>query len=913
MTEWHVQSKDKVMQELGVKAERGLEQAEVSRRQQQYGPNELVDRGTKSPWKILLEQFTGTMTLILIISAAISIFWIQEPVDGIVIMVIVIMNAILGFTQEYNAEKAMAALKKMAVPHVKVRRDGHIRELSARELVPGDIILLEAGNAIPADCRVVESINLRAQEAILTGESEPVEKHADALSTANLSLGDRRNTLYLGTIITYGRGTAVVTGTGMQTELGHIADMIQSVGSEATPLQRRLEQLSRGLAVAALVIVVIVFLLGVLRGEDLTFMFRTAISMAVAAIPEGLTAVVTIALALGAQRMLKRNALIRKLPAVETLGSVTVICSDKTGTLTQNRMTVTILDVAGNQINLQERLKDYSPTVNKLDQPEPFPAGETSVPLLLLGASLCNDATLEEDSEQPGEFSAVGDPTEGALVIAAARSGFWKSDLEAQLPRVAELPFDSERKRMTTLHAIQPGKQFAAFETLCEDANQVNARLVAFTKGAVDGMLEQSTHVLAGGCVQPLDETWKHRIQKANNELSENGMRVLGVAYRFHASVEVAKSDDFESGLVMIGLVGMIDPARPEVKDAVATAKSAGVRTIMITGDHPLTALHIARDLGITQNAEVVTGQELQNMSLDQLEVSVEKTSVYARVSPDHKLKIVEALQNKGQIVAMTGDGVNDAPALKRADIGVAMGITGTDVSKEAADMVLVDDNFATIVNAIEEGRRIYDNIRKFIRYILASNVGEVLVMLVAPFLGMPLPLLPLQILWINLITDGLPALALTLEPTESNTMKRPPHPPKESVFARGLGQDVLWIGALVGLVSLGVGFLGFQIGSTTWQTMVFTTLALAQMGNVMAIRAERDSVFTVGLFSNKMLVGTVILTILLQIAVVYLPFLQGIFDTVALSAGEFALCVVASVIVFAAVELVKAVRRRIS
>ncbi len=913
MTEWHVQSKEKVMQELGVQAEQGLAQGEATRRQQQYGPNELVDRGTKSPWKILLEQFTGTMTLILIISAALSIFWIHEPVDGIVIMVIVIMNAILGFTQEYNAEKAMAALKKMAVPHVKVRRDGHLRELSARDLVPGDIILLEAGNAIPADCRVVESINLRAQEAILTGESEPVEKHAEALSNANLSLGDRRNTLYLGTIITYGRGTAVVTGTGMQTELGHIADMIQSVGSEATPLQRRLEQLSRGLAVAALVIVVIVFLLGLLRGEDLTFMFRTAISMAVAAIPEGLTAVVTIALALGAQRMLKRNALIRKLPAVETLGSVTVICSDKTGTLTQNRMTVTILDVAGNQINLQERLKDYSPTVNKLDQPEPFPAGETSVPLLLLGASLCNDATLEEDSEQPEEFSAVGDPTEGALVIAAARSGFWKSDLEAQLPRVAELPFDSERKRMTTLHAIQPGKQFAAFETLCEDANQVNARLVAFTKGAVDGMLEQSTHVLAGGCVQPLDEHWKHRIQKANNELSENGMRVLGVAYRFHESVEAAKSADFESGLVMIGLVGMIDPARPEVKDAVAKAKSAGVRTIMITGDHPLTALHIAHDLGITQNDEVVTGQDLQNMSLDELEVSVEKTSVYARVSPDHKLKIVEALQNKGQIVAMTGDGVNDAPALKRADIGVAMGITGTDVSKEAADMVLVDDNFATIVNAVEEGRRIYDNIRKFIRYILASNVGEVLVMLVAPFLGMPLPLLPLQILWINLITDGLPALALTLEPTESNTMRRPPHPPKESVFARGLGQDVLWIGALVGLVSLGVGFLGFQIGSTTWQTMVFTTLALAQMGNVMAIRAERDSVFTVGLFSNKMLVGTVILTILLQLAVVYLPFLQGIFDTVALSAGEFALCVAASVIVFAAVEVVKAVRRRIS
>lgn len=910
MQKVHVLSKEQVLDELGVQTDQGLTPAQVEERQQQYGLNELVDRGTKSPWKILLEQFTGTMTLILIISAAISIFLIHEPIDGIVILVIVVMNAILGFTQEYNAEKAMAALKKMAVPHVKVRRDGHIREITARELVPGDLVFLEAGNAIPADCRMIESVNLRAQEAILTGESEPVEKHADALANPDISLGDRRNILYMGTVVTYGRGTAVVTATGMQTELGHIADMLQSVGSDATPLQRRLEQLSRGLAVAALAIVVVVFLLGLLRGEDLMLMFRTAISMAVAAIPEGLTAVVTIALALGAQRMLKRNALIRKLPAVETLGSVTVICSDKTGTLTQNRMTVTILDVAGNKIDLQERLKDYSPTVNKNDKPDSFPSGDTSVPLLLLGSALCNDATLEESSDTPGEYAAVGDPTEGALVIAAAREGWWKAQLEAQLPRVAELPFDSERKRMTTMHQIQSAAQVPAMQVLCDDASRKHMPYIAFTKGAVDGMLDQSTQVLADGCIQPLNSEWMSRIQKANNDLSENGMRVLGVAFRFHDQLEAAKSPEFEAGLVFIGLVGMIDPARPEVKDAVATAKSAGVRPIMITGDHPLTALHIARDLGIVENNQVVTGLQLQNMTAKELAASVETTSVYARVSPDHKLKIVEALQNKGQIVAMTGDGVNDAPALKRADIGVAMGITGTDVSKEAADMVLLDDNFATIVNAVEEGRRIYDNIRKFIRYILASNVGEVLVMLVAPFMGMPLPLLPLQILWINLITDGLPALALTMEPSERSTMKRPPHPPRESIFARGLGWDILWIGALVGLVSLGVGMLGYSIGSPTWQTMVFTTLTLAQMGNVLAIRAERDSVFSSGLLSNRVLAGAVLLTIVLQIAVVYVPFLQKIFDTVPLSLAEFAMCLIASLVTFAAIEGVKALRR---
>jgi P-type Ca2+ transporter type 2C len=912
MEEWHRLEVSEVLKNLTTDPEDGLSEVEVQERLNQYGPNELIEKGVKSPWKILWEQMTGIMVIILLVSVVIS-FFLEEYTDAIVILIIVILNALLGFTQEYRAEQAMAALKKMAVPTVRSRRSGHTREISARELVPGDIVLLEAGSSIPADCRLIESANLRIQEAILTGESEPVEKETGAIDRKDISIGDQRNMLFMGTTVTYGRGTSVVVRTGMQTELGRIADMIQSVGQEQTPLQRRLGQLGKNLAVAALGIVTIVFLLGVARGEDLRLMFQTAISMAVAAIPEGLPAVVTIALALGAQRMLQRKALIRKLPAVETLGSVTVICSDKTGTLTENRMTVTVLDVAGNRVDFQSSLKDFSPSMNLKDEvPELLEEG--AITLLLTGGALANDAVLEASERPPDSFTAIGDPTEGALVIAAAQVGLWKHELENVMPRVSELPFDSDRKRMSTLHTFPNGdlpKPLEGIRQLRTAQNQ--NEYIVFTKGAVDSLLDISTQVWNNGQVHELEDQWRERIQNANNRLAENGMRVLGVAYRMRERAELDEKDDpLERGLTFIGMFGMIDPARPEVKEAVKVAQAAGICPIMITGDHPLTALHIARELGITRQSKVVTGQELANITQEELYNTVEETSVYARVSPEHKLKIIQALQDRGHIVAMTGDGVNDAPALKKADIGVAMGITGTDVSKEASDMVLLDDNFATIVAAVEEGRRIYDNIRKFVRYTMTSNAGEIWVMLIAPFLGMPLPLTPLQILWVNLVTDGLPGLALTIEPAEQNTMSRQPYQPKESIFNRPMIIAILWIGILMAVVSILAGYFQFQAGIATWQTMIFTTLTIAQMGNALATRSSTDTLFEIGLLSNKAMLGSVFFTFLLQMALVYVPFLQNIFGTVALSARDLAASIGLSVIVFIVIEFVKWMKKRL-
>jgi len=909
MSNWHTLKVEDLINELGTDLTGGLTTDEAAHRLQKYGRNELIERGAKSPWRILLEQLTGIMVVILIISAMVSLV-LEEYTDAIVILIIVVLNALLGFVQEYRAEQAMAALKKMATPRVRVRRAGHIQDLPAQELVPGDVILLEAGNAIPADCRVAESVNLRAQEAILTGESEPVEKYSHPLEKADLPVADRRNMLYMGTVVTYGRGSAVVVATGMQTQLGHIADMLQTVGTEQTPLQRRLDQLGKGLAVAALAIVAIVFVLGLLRGEDLRLMFMTAISMSVAAVPEGLPAVVTIALALGAQRMLKRQALIRKLPAVETLGSVTTICSDKTGTLTENRMTVTILDVAGNRMNFLEQVRDYTPLIRPKEMPDINLVRHPAVAMLLLGGALCNDAVLEFN-EDAGTYASIGDPTEGALVIAAAQAHMWKDELERKLPRRGEIPFDSERKRMTTIHQF-PTDNVELPQGLAVLQAQRQGEWIAFTKGAVDSLLQRTDKVWVEDHVEPLTKEWAERIQVANNSMAQQGMRVLGVAFRWLEQLpESPKEEEVERNLIFIGMSGMIDPARPEVSDAVATTLSAGVRPVMITGDHPLTALYIAKELGIATNDNVLTGQDLAKMSVEELKGVVEELSVFARVSPEHKLKIVQALQEKGHIVAMTGDGVNDAPALKRADIGVAMGITGTDVSKEAADMVLLDDNYATIVAAVEEGRRIYDNIRKFIRYTMTSNAGEIWVMLLAPFLGMPLPLLPLQILWINLVTDGLPGLALTVEPAERDTMQRPPHSPKESIFGRGMARDVLIIGLLMGLVSLGVGFAAWLRGDPTWQTMAFTTLTMGQMGNALAIRSERYALWQIGLLSNRLILGAVLLTLILQLAVVYLPFFQNIFNTQPLSAGNLAISLGCSVLVYFGVEVYKWITRR--
>jgi Ca2+-transporting ATPase len=914
MNNWYKRKIADVAQELKSNPSLGLDPQEVARRLAHYGPNELVERGLKSPWLILWEQLTATMVVILIIAAVISAI-LGDTKDAIAILIIVVLNALLGFHQEYRAEKAMAALKRLAVPAVKVRRSGHVQELSARELVPGDVVLLETGNLVPADCRLLESANLRTQEAALTGESQPVEKTVADLAGPDLPLGDRHNMVYMGTVVTYGRGQALVTETGMKTELGAIATMIQSVGQEQTPLQRRLDQLGRKLALAAVGIVVVVFLLGVLRGEDLKLMFMTAMSMAVAAVPEGLPAVVTITLALGAQRMLKRRALIRKLPAVEALGSTTVICSDKTGTLTENRMTVTVLDVAGHQLDLVEHFDHHMPTLENGRTSLPILQNQPALALLLAGSALCNDAVLEQEAGngQPS-YHAVGDPTEGALVVAAARFGLWKATLDQTLPRVAEAPFDAERKRMTTVHQVQTPAATTngtaqPFDVITRQVN--GSPFVAFTKGAVDQLLAIATQVWNAGTVEVLDEAWSQRVLATNDQLAQRGMRVLGLAFRPLATMPADGIETLEQELIFVGMIGMVDPPRPEVKDAVATCKNAGIRPVMITGDHPLTARQIAHELGIANGSRVLTGQEIDKLPAAALATVIDEVSVYARVSPEHKLRLVSVLQEKGHIVAMTGDGVNDAPALRKAEIGVAMGITGTDVSKEAADMVLLDDNFATIVAAVEEGRVIYDNIRKFIKYTMTSNSGEIWVMLLAPFLGMPLPLLPLQILWINLVTDGLPGLALGVEPGERNLMRRPPYHPDENIFGRGMGRHIIVIGLMMGLVSLALGYWYWLGDSAHWQTIVFTTLTLSQMGHALAIRSGRDSLFTIGLLSNRALLASVLLTFALQLAVIYLPFLQGFFQTTALPLPELLVSLALSTVVFWGVEIEKWLTRR--
>jgi Ca2+-transporting ATPase len=659
--------------------------------------------------------------------------------------------------------------------------------------------------------------------------------------------------------------------------------------------------LAKGLATAALVVVAVVFGLGLLRGEPFRLMFMVAISMAVAAVPEGLPAVVTIALTLGARRMLARKALIRRLNAVETLGSVTVICSDKTGTLTENRMTVVALDVAGHRLEVTPETK-----------PDSLPdCGQTpALALLLAGGALCNDAVLEQDDA--GRTRVVGDPTEGALVAAAARFGLVKADLEANLPRVAEVPFSSERKRMSTIHRLgEPVPNRLCLREALACLHPGTTHLV-LTKGAVDVMLGLSQSILVGGRAEPLDSERRAMIAGSNDQLAANGMRVLGLACRGIAAVPAElDGGEVERDLVFIGLTAMVDPARPEVRDAVSECRTAGIRPVMITGDHPLTARYIASELCIDDGGPVVTGTDLARMDAGQLADVVRETAVYARVAPEHKLGIVEALKQQGNVVAMTGDGVNDAPALRKADIGVAMGITGTDVSKEAADVVLLDDNFATIVAAVREGRAIYDNIRKFIKYILSANAGEIWVMLLAPFLGLPLPLLPLQILWINLVTDGLPSLALSIEPAERDVMKRPPRNPRESIFGQGLGVHIIWVGLLMGIVSLGMGWRAFRAGDPAWQTMVFMTVTMSQLFQSLAVRSQRDSIFRLGFHTNPALAATVVGTLLLQLAVVYLPFCQNVFKTVPLSPRDLGISLALSTSVFWAVELDKLRLRR--
>jgi P-type Ca2+ transporter type 2C len=898
-----------VLQRLQADAS-GLSQSEASRRRQYYGDNALDEQPGESFWQILWKQLTATMVLVLIVAAFISIA-LSDYTNAVAILVIVAFNAGLGIRQEYQARQAIAALKKLAVSTVRVRRDDRVQEISARELVPGDIVLLETGNLIAADYRLLESVNLRIQEASLTGESEPIDKSPERLGPDDLSLADRHNMAYMGTVVTYGRGLAVVTETGNQTELGHISTAIQTVKPQPTPLQQRLDQLGGRLALITLILVFVIFGLGLLRGEPLALMFLTAVSLAVAAVPEGLPAVVTITLALGATRMLTQQALIRKLPAVETLGSVTVICSDKTGTLTENRMTATFLAVEGHEVDLTQSLaaSEDDPNLSNLLKEQP------ALAWLLTGAALSNDASVEVNPERPDQLQSIGDPTEGALVMTAAHMGLSKAKLLEALPRVAEKPFDADRKRMTTVHRLP-----AVTQTLPMALKLIVSGLlglgeashIVFTKGGVGSLLAVTSRVLVNGQPVPLNREWQQKITAGNDRLARNGMRVLGIAFRpLTPSAVEDEESELEQNLIFIGMIGLIDPVRLEVKDSILMCQAAGIRPVMITGDHPLTAQAIARELGIFPNEQILTGPEISQLSSAALDDRVENISVYARVSPQNKLDIVKALQQRGHIVAMTGDGVNDAPALKQADIGIAMGITGTDVAKEAADMVLLDDNFATIVAAVKEGRVIYDNIRKFIKYTLTGNAGELWVILLAPLLGMPLPLIPLQILWINLLADGLLALALSVEPAERKIMRRPPRPPDESIFGRGVGRGIIWIGLLLGLLLLAIAYWYWSTGQSNWQTMVFTTLALSRVWMAETMRSDHDSLFRIGLFSNRPLLAAVVLTVGLQMAVIYLPALQMVFQTTALSATDLGIALLLSTVVFWAIELEKYSKRR--
>lgn len=907
MTDWYRRTIDEAITGLRANLTEGLSDDEATSRLARYGTNELIDNGGRRPLQILWEQLRGPMILLLVVAAAVSAF-LHEYTDAIVILAIVILNALLGFVQDYRAEKALAALKKMAVPVVRVRRGGTVREISANELVPGDTVLLEVGNYVPADCRLFESVNLKVQEAALTGESTAVEKCVAQLNE-ELPIADQNNMAWMGTVVTYGHGQAVVSATGMDTQLGQIAHSLQSVEPEPTPLQLRLVQLGRTLALVAIGIVAVVFLIGAMRGEDPRLMLMTALSLAVAVVPEGLPAVATVALALGARRMFDRHALIRKLPAVETLGSVTVICSDKTGTLTENRMMVTTLDVAGQRIELAAGDSTAAQEVKEQV------SHDSSLLLLLAGAGLCNDSEIEPDSSGK-RFHAVGDPTESALAIAAARLGLDKNHLSERLPREAEVPFDSDRKRMSTVHRITAPHDATDLvqEPLLSSIGVGQGEYLLLTKGAVDTVVKSCDSVWNDGGSTALTDEWRARIASANEDMATKGMRVLGVAFRSMKDLPTeVEAETLERQLVFVGMLGMIDPPRPEVAAAVTRCKSAGIRPVMITGDHPLTALHIAEQLQIADNGRALTGADIERLGADELRKVVESTSVYARVAPSHKLRLIQALQQNGQVVAMSGDGVNDAPALKQAHIGVAMGITGTDVSKEASQMVLLDDNFATIVSAVEQGRIVYDNLRKFIRYTMTSNAGEICVMLLGPLLGMPLPLLPLQILWINLVTDGLPGLALAVEKAERDTMRRPPYSPDEHIFGRGMSREIAWIGLLMGIVSLSMGYWYWANGPVDeahFRTVIFTVLTLSQMGNVMAIRSSHDSLFRIGVLSNKPMVAAVGLTFGLQLAVLYWAPLSQIFKTTPLSLAELATCIALSTIVFWAVEARKMVRR---
>ncbi|WP_410768167.1 calcium-translocating P-type ATPase, SERCA-type [Fontibacillus sp. BL9] len=890
---WHQWSGDELLERFGVTREQGLTQEEAARRREQYGWNELSEGQRVSPLLLFLNQFKDFMMLVLMGATLISGI-LGEYLDAVTIIAIIVLNGVLGFVQEFRAERSLRALKELSAPHANVLRDGVVRHIPAKELVPGDIVALESGDRIPADIRWLVTHSLDVEESALTGESHPVGKHAGAIHEAEVPLGDQKNIGFMGTMITRGSGRGIVIRSGMDTEMGKIADLIQNTDSQETPLQRRLEQLGKILIYLALALTVLVVLVGILRGQPAGAMFFAGVSLAVAAIPEGLPAIVTIALALGVQRMIKRKAIVRKLPSVETLGCASVICSDKTGTLTQNKMTVTRLWVEGRSLEVTG--EGYEPVGHVLENTQPVDLKkDQSLRRLLQVSSLCSNAVIYEadadmrgrkkaKEEGPGtQWKLKGDPTEGALVVLSSKMGLSPGALSASYQREQEFPFDSKRKMMSVVVGHQGGK-------------------MALVKGAPDMLLDKCTYILWEGKIVPFTGTLRGRVQAENEKMARSALRVLGFAYRDVKAHENTDSEEcVESQLIFIGLAGMIDPPRREARDAIAVCRRAGIKTVMITGDHGLTAEAIAGELGILpRGGASMSGRELAGLSDEELDQKVDQIYVYSRVAPEHKLRIVKALQRKGHVVAMTGDGVNDAPAIKAADIGIAMGITGTDVSKEASSLILSDDNFSSIVSAIEEGRNIYENIRKFIRYLLASNVGEILTMLFAMLAGLPLPLLPIQILWVNLVTDGLPAMALGVDQPEKDLMEHKPRGKNENIFARRLGWKILSRGLLIGLCTLGAFWITLSIAPddagqlATAQSVAFVTLVMAQLIHVFDCRSSR-SIFHRNIFQNRYLVVAVLSSVLLLLGVMYIEALQPIFKTVPLGTREWAISLVAA------------------
>lgn len=874
---YHILDAEETLRLLNAEKE-GLTREEAERRLQRYGPNKLEEGKKRSIAVMLFEQFKNVMVIILIIAALISGF-LNELADTAIIMAIVIINAVLGVVQESKAEKALEALKSMASPKAKVKRNGKVEIVDSDSIVPGDIVLLEAGDYVPADMRLIEAVNLKAEEAALTGESEPVLKTTESLDDENVVIGDRINMAYSGSSISYGRGSGVATSTGMSTEVGNIAGYLSETDTEKTPLQLKLEELAKYLTVAIVFVAAVIFAAGIMQGRSYFDMFLTAVSLAVAAIPEGMPAIVTIVLALGVQKMSKRKAIIRRLPAVETLGSTQIICSDKTGTLTQNKMSVRDILIG------EKHIKSGSAT-----------GQESGFKDLLHIMSLCNDTRLTVN--ESGSFITMGDPTETALVDYAFENGIDKNQLESEMERKFEIPFDSDRKLMSTIN--KTGNSFRVH-----------------TKGAPDILLDRCSMILTDEGIKPLSQEYIETINNSYGKMAAGALRVLAFAYKDLESAPSAEditSHIIENGLIFAGLVGMIDPPREEAFDAVQTCRTAGIRPIMITGDHRDTAAAIARDLEIIHDeSEVLTGIELDEIGDEDFVRNVHKYSVYARVSPEHKVRIVKAWKTRGKVVAMTGDGVNDAPALKNSDIGVGMGITGTDVSKGVSDMVLADDNFATIVLAVKEGRRIYSNIRNAIQFLLSANTGEVLTLFLATMMNWRI-LLPIHILWINLVTDAFPALALGAEKPEPGIMKRKPRDPKSSMFAGGVGTSIIYQGVLEGLITLAAFYIGLKLYSGDVAiTMAFVTLGLIQLAHSLNVRSNDKSIFELGLFSNRFLIGAIVLSAFLQVIVVVVPFLREVFKVTSLNLEQWVIVVFASVLIIPAVEFVKLVGRKTS